>query len=237
MTQSHKVIFGTMRMNEIKRSISKWVYLFDEMYEKKILNFHISKEYESYNLFLKVYKKSNYKKKDINLYAKCFTPNFNEKKFEKKKLEILIDDYLSDFNINKINMQWMWRANIHNDHVRCNNLIEKVEYLDNFFFGLKRNKVKSIFCFPYSIQFGALIKKIKSIDGLAVYFNPKEVTFKKILGPNNIGIRPLYSGQLVKKYGFRYLMNFSLMEKKISKTIISINKLKNFRQLYKYLNV
>ena len=237
MSDAHRIIYGTMRMLEIKRTLSKWTYIFDEMYEKGISNFHISREYKSYSLFLEVIKNSKFKKKDFNVYAKCFSPNFNEKNYEKKVLLNLVNNYLNDLNINKINMQWMWRSNINNDQVRCLKFKESVEKINFSFIQLKKNKIKDIFCFPYSLDFGKLVAKIPSINGLMIYYNPKEKSFKKILGKNNIGIRPLFAGRLDKKFSFEHLMNFSLKEKKISKTVLSLNRLKNFKALYSYLNV
>ena len=45
------------------------------------------------------------------------------------------------------------------------------------------------------------------------------------------------SGKIPYKYDFEDLINFSLNEKKITKVMISINKIKNFKKLYNYLNV
>ena len=236
MKQPHRIIYGTMRMLEVKRSLSKWIYIFDEMREKGIVNFHISKEYKSYKLFLEIVRKSNFYKKDVNIYAKCFSPNFDDKEYDAKKLNQLLDNYLSDLKIGSVHMQWMWRANLDNDQMRCSNLSQKIGELDYSFLKLKKNKINEIYCFPYSIKFGRLVEKIKSIDGLAIYFNPKEKSFKKILGKKNIGIRPLYSGYLNQRYSFKYLMNYSLKEKKIVKTILSINKLRNFKNLYNFLD-
>lgn len=237
MKKTDRIIYGTMRMHETKRSLSNWVYIFDEMYEKGIFNFHISKEYKSYNLFLDVIRKSRYKNKDFNVYAKCFSPNFQEEKFNKINLVSLLNKYLNDIKISKINMQWMWRGDLDNDHQRCINFEEKIDQINSSFLQLKKNKINKIFCFPYSLDFGKLVKKIKSIDGLTIYYNPNEQSYKKILGKDNIGIRPLYSGKLTKKYSFKYLMNYSLKEKNISKIMLSINKMKNFKELYSFLNV
>ena len=115
-----------MRMLSVNRSLSKWIYIFDELYEKGIKSFHISKEYESYELFLDILKKSNLNKKKINIYAKCFSPNFNDKIYNEKKLDILINSYLKDLKKDKINIQWMWRADLDNDVNRCKYFSEKL---------------------------------------------------------------------------------------------------------------
>ena len=75
-------------MLSVKRTLSKWTYIFDELFEKGIRSFHVSKEYDSYDLFLEVLKKSNFNKKKINIYAKCFSPNFNDQFYNEKKLSI-----------------------------------------------------------------------------------------------------------------------------------------------------
>ena len=63
MEISDRIIYGTMRMLSVKRTLSKWTYIFDELFEKGVRSFHISKEYDSYDLFLGVLKKSNFNKK------------------------------------------------------------------------------------------------------------------------------------------------------------------------------
>ena len=75
-----------------------------------------------------------------------------------------------------------------------------------------------------------------NINGLSIYFNPIEKSYKKFLGKKNIGIRPLYGGKLTSKYTFNELIKFSLKEKKITKIILSINKIKNFKYFYNLLN-
>ena len=57
MEISNRIIYGTMRMLGVKRSLSKWTYIFDELFEKGVRSFHVSKEYDSYGLFLEVLKK------------------------------------------------------------------------------------------------------------------------------------------------------------------------------------
>ena len=64
MKISNRIIYGTMRMLSVKRTLSKWTYIFDELFEKGIRSFHVSKEYDSYDLFLEVLKKSNFNKKN-----------------------------------------------------------------------------------------------------------------------------------------------------------------------------
>ena len=223
-------------MLSVNRSLSKWIYIFDELYEKGIKSFHISKEYESYELFLDILKKSNLNKKKINIYAKCFSPNFNDKIYNEKKLDILINSYLKDLKRDRINIQWMWRADLENDVNRCKYFSDKLFEIDNSMGKLKKKSVNEIYCFPYSLYFAKLASKIKNINGLSVYFNPKERTYRKLLLNQNIGIRPLYAGKLTSKYTFKELINFSLREKKISKTILSINKIKNFKYFYNFLN-
>ena len=51
MKISNRIIYGTMRMLSVKRTLSKWTYIFDELFEKGVRSFHISKEYDSYDLF------------------------------------------------------------------------------------------------------------------------------------------------------------------------------------------
>ena len=112
MNLNKKIIYGTMRMLSVKRSLSKWVYIFDELTEKGIDSFHISKEYKSYKIFLEVFKKSKINKYNTNIYAKCYSPNFDEKFYDETKLNSLVNCYLKDLDINKINMQWMWRGGL-----------------------------------------------------------------------------------------------------------------------------
>ena len=39
MNLNKKIIYGTMRMLSVKRSLSKWIYIFDELAEKGIDSF------------------------------------------------------------------------------------------------------------------------------------------------------------------------------------------------------
>ena len=224
-------------MLSVKRSISKWIYIFDELTEKGIDSFHVSKEYKSYKIFLEVFKKSKINKTNTNIYAKCYSPNFDEKIFDDKKLNSLIDCYLKDLSVSKINMQWMWRGNLKNENLRCKFFRESFHKLNHSFSNLKKKKVNEIYCFPYTVKFAKLVHKISNIEGLSTYFNPNETSYKKFLGKKNLGIRPLCAGNITHKHNFKDLMNFSLNEKKITKIMISINKIKNFKKLYEYLNV
>jgi len=237
MNLNKKIIYGTMRMLSVKRSLSKWIYIFDELTEKGIDSFHVSKEYKSYKIFLEVFKKSKINKVNTNIYTKCYSPNFDEKIYDEKKLNSLIDCYLKDLNIDKINMQWMWRGNLNNERLRCKTFMQSFDILDSSFLNLKKKKVNEIYCFPYTIEFAKLVHKIENIEGLSIYFNPNETSYKNFLGKKNLGIRPLCSGKIPYKYDFEDLINFSLNEKKITKVMISINKIKNFKKLYNYLNV
>ena len=236
MEISDRIIYGTMRMLSVKRTLSKWTYIFDELFEKGVRSFHISKEYDSYDLFLGVLKKSNFNKKKINIYAKCFSPNFNEKFYDEKKLNILLNSYLKDLSLDRINIQWMWRADLNSDMSRCKSFHQKIPEIDYSLGKIKKKSVNEIYCFPYSINFAKLVIKIKNINGLSVYFNPIEKSYKKFLGNKNIGIRPLYGGKLTSKYTFSELINFSLNEKKITKIVLSINKVKNLKHFYNFLN-
>ena len=105
MNLNKKIIYGTMRMLSVKRSVNDWIYIFDELSEKGINSFHISKEYKSYNMFQEILKKSKINKNKVNIYAKCYSPNFNEQIYDEKKLNSLLDYYLKDLKINCLNMQ------------------------------------------------------------------------------------------------------------------------------------
>ena len=102
MKLNKKIIYGTMRMLSVKRSLSKWVYIFDELTEKGIDSFHISKEYKSYKIFLEVFKKSKINKYNTNIYAKCYSPNFDEKFYDETKLNSSVNCYLKDLDINAL---------------------------------------------------------------------------------------------------------------------------------------
>ena len=119
----------------------------------------------------------------------------------------------------------MWRADLNSDMYRCKSFSQKYLKLTILWVNLKKS-VNEIYCFPYSINFAKLAIKIKNINGLSIYFNPIEKSYKRFLGKKNIGIRPLYGGKLTSKYTFNELINFSLKEKKITKIILSINKIK-----------
>lgn len=224
-------------MHSVKRSLSKWVYIFDELTEKGVDSFHVSREYKSYKLFLEVFKKSKINKINTNIYAKCYSPNFDEKIYSEKKLNTLINYYLKDLNISNINMQWMWRANLDNENLRCKLFKDSFQMLNHSFSNLKKKKINEIYCFPYTTKFAKLTHKISNIDGHTIYYNPDETSYRKFLGKKNIGIRPLFAGKMLDKYSFEDLMNFSLSEKKINKIMLSINKIDNFKKLYSYLDV
>ena len=130
----------------------------------------------------------------------------------------------------------MWRADLNNDEYRCKSFYQKIPEINYSLGKLKKKSINEIYCFPYSIKFAKLVIKIKNISGLSVYFNPIEKSYKQFLGKKNIGIRPLYGGKLTSKYTFSELINFSLKEKKITKIVLSINKIKNFKYFYNFLN-
>ena len=39
--------------------------------------------------------------------------------YNEKKLSILLDSYLKDLSLDRINIQWMWRADLNSDPDRC----------------------------------------------------------------------------------------------------------------------
>ena len=129
-------------------------------------------------------------------------------KFTMKKLSALLNCYLKDLSLDRINIQWMWRADLNNDDYRCKSFYQKIPEINYSLGKLKKKSVNEIYCFPYSIKFAKLVIKIKNINGLSVYFNPIEKSYKQFLGKKNIGIRPLYGGKLTSKYTFSELINF-----------------------------
>ena len=75
----------------------------------------------------------------------------------------------------------MWRADLNSDMSRCKSFHQKIPEIDYSLGKIKKKSVNEIYCFPYSINFAKLVIKIKNINGLSVYFNPIEKSYKKFL--------------------------------------------------------
>lgn len=234
-----------MRMCEYDFSNIYWVNLFNEMYEKGINIHHVSNEYESFNLYCDVLKEfyNYYPEKRIKHIVKLAEPHFDSNVFNQELLLLKINDYRQALQVDNelFGIQWMWRSNLPDDLLRCNQFNNSGIQIKNYISILKKERlIFKFYIFPYSINFAQVVLKMESIcgdffDGFIVYRNYMELEYDSILkesNKSNLILRPLNAGKTLNEQNAKDSFRFALSHKNVSAGIISISSVEKLNEIY-----
>ncbi len=136
----------------------------------------------------------------------------------------------------------MWRGNLSNEHERITNFSKDSQKIIRLFKSLKQRKIiKKIYIFPYTKSFLKTSIKHNIFDGICIYRNPIEKDYDELLSKIQkkkfIAIRPFGGNlKLNKKHKLKYLLNYSINNKKISKIILTCSKIKQIKEIVSYCN-
>lgn len=100
---------------------------------------------------------------------------------------------------------------------------------------MEKGNIKEIILFPYTENFLIHALKSKFIKNYCFYRNPVENEFDKYIKKYNkkefFIIRPFLNKKIIKKYGIKYLINYSKKIKNIKKIIFSCSSKKQLNQI------
>lgn len=188
-----------MRFFDKGLSVQDVVSLIDAAADAGVTSHHSSSEYSSYDLYVEALKHANCRS-NISHIAKVAAPHFEDDKFCRRLLEERVDRELTSLNIDCIDvLQWLLRSKPINDVDRLKTLANHRDEIEDVFESLKqKGKVKSVYSFPYSVEFARQVLKLDAVDGLTAYLNNEEQEYSGFAETVPfIAIRPLFAGKLV----------------------------------------
>lgn len=226
------VTLGTMRFYDKSLNVHEVTNIIENCYDIGIDTHHSSREYNSYNLYLRALKSSSCKK-HIKHIVKLSSPHFEDPlSFSPKNLEARVDAELKNLNIEQIDvLQWLVRSKPINDKDRLGIIFQQAADIEECMANLKQNgKIKSVFSFPYSVTFAKEVQKLKQIDGIISYLNLQELDYSEFANTSPfIAIRPFFRGELLagnnKANKIRDCLQYIDLHKKVLTKIISINSI------------
>ncbi len=240
-----RLILGTMRLNEVSRSIAEWADYFSAVHQLGIVKLHSSSEYDTFPLVCEIlaYLSRRQKPPIFKHVVKLAEPSFDDSGFDTARLVSKVDHYRHALASECIHdVQWMWRRGLDNDQERIAAFRNSANALRSAANKLKsEGKIERLICFPYSPDFADEAVRTEAVDGLAVYRNQHETEYDAVIGncarANKMAlvIRPLNAGKVLdsdKKTAVDHLQ-FSLDMQAIEAGIVSSNKLEHLRE---YLN-
>ncbi len=136
----------------------------------------------------------------------------------------------------------MWRGNLSNENERLKNFSKNSKKIIKLFKMLKQKKiVKEIYLFPYTKSFLRHSISHNFFKIICIYRNPIEkeyersmTIFKKL---KFLAIRPFGGNlKLARKHSLKYLLNYSINNKRISKIILSCSKKTQIEEIVCYCN-
>lgn len=250
MTNLPAITFGTMRLADKNLSSYECYELFNAAILNGVNGFHLSSEYDSFELVTSSLKKivANKSPLDINVIAKLASPHFNEECFEQVNLENKIDNILQKTGLEQIELvQWMWRQAPLNDDSRISNLLSQAnEIINSFDDMISKGKVKRFGCFPYTGNFMKKVSSLKISDIHINYLNFWEDNLleSQILS-SSIALRPFFAGKIKEVNsefieelntiqsgnGIFHSLNYVLSHPKICSAVLGLNSIKQLDQV------
>lgn len=250
MTNLPAITFGTMRLADKNLSSYECYELFNAAILNGVNGFHLSSEYNSFELVTSSLKKivANKSPLDINVIAKLASPHFNEECFEQVNLENKIDNILQKTGLEQIELvQWMWRQAPLNDDSRISNLLSQAnEIINSFDDMISKGKVKRFGCFPYTGNFMKKVSSLKISDIHINYLNFWEDNLleSQILS-SSIALRPFFAGKIKEVNsefieelntiqsgnGIFHSLNYVLSHPKICSAVLGLNSIKQLDQV------
>ena len=238
------IIFGSMRMNRDKGDEVYWAELLVASYYAGIDTIHSSTEYETYPFLLAILEQvarldSTVVFKHI---VKLAEPHFSNFNYSSDRLQSKIQQYLDDFEVNQLEaIQWMWRSNL-SDAERVTSFVGQYEQISTDTQNLKtKGLIKSIYCFPYSVNFMKKALELNIFDGFCVYRNPLELEYDDVIRQCQestvISIRPFFANkELIENQGPKELLNYNFLEPAIKSTILSLSSLSQLNEIKGFLD-
>ena len=231
------ITLGTMRFAEKKMSVEQIIKLIEKAYDIGIDTHHSSYEYSSYELYCKALEKIPYKK-NLKHITKLSAPHFEEGRFSSHNLEEKVDNELKRLNIDTIDvLQWLVRSKPINDINRLHTLSSQQEEIQETLKILKKKgKVKTVFSFPYSVNFAQEVIKLSEVDGIVSYLNNEEKEYESLANTTPfISIRPFFAGKLLEKIGVEACLDYTCNQKEVLSTIVGINRLSHLENYKNFL--
>lgn len=180
-----QIVFGTMRMHEIKRSIDEWAEFLLEIHARGVRTLHSSDEYDSFPLFLDALSRLRERRPDIGFrhVVKLAEPSFDDGSFSAARLAAKLEQYKAALGSVIIHdVQWMWRKDLNAEEQRLAEMDVAATDIDATVARLKQSGViERFFCFPYSTAFAEAAMKLDCLDGLVVYRNANEREYNYLL--------------------------------------------------------
>ena len=198
--------FGSMRMRPATVGEDDAVDLLHSLLDSGVTSFHSSREYESYDYFRAVLRKTLRSRgpTPVQHIVKIAVPHFDEKRFSAAKFRARVDQELVALDAERLDVvQWLIRQTPNEDELRLPILKRAATELAECWAELKRaGKVGALTVFPYTIPFAAEALQLDLCDGLATYLNLLETESGSLLdamlerGQGFLAIRPLLGGSL-----------------------------------------
>jgi hypothetical protein len=246
MAETHRpqsLTFGTMRMLEVERSQTDWLMFLPEIYEMGIKTLHSSHEYDSFQLLSALLSEGRRSEAfpEFRHIAKLAEPSFDDGGFDGARFEVKVRAYLAALSTPILHdVQWMWRHDLKDDVRRVQQFTDQLDQIGDAVDRLKRDGlIERFFCFPYSIDFGAVAVEHEAIDGLIVYRNRQETDYDPLidrsyeLGKPVHVIRPFNAGAAIAADERTPAQHaaFALGKPAIESAILSSNTLAHLREL------
>jgi aryl-alcohol dehydrogenase-like predicted oxidoreductase len=221
-----KIIFGTMRLNKGSRECVSNLSLIENAFEFGINTFHISSEYNSYDLFCDLFNNLGKKRNKFKFIVKLPVPHFEDEYVNAGLIRDRVENYLQDLNIQSIDcVQWILRSKPINDFDRIKVLESYNNDFEEEFVNLKNEgKIKTVLSFPYSNNFANEILKFNFIDGVVNYLNFLELESVDILNSLDskdlfIAIRPFLAGLFTNKPDDKFSLKDITIRNKIKESL------------------
>lgn len=240
---AQKIIFGTMRLNEVERSIAEWVCFFQSIYERGITTIHSSSEYDSFPLLREILNqlRQDSPAVDFRHIVKLADPSFDDSEFSPERLGQTINLYRQALGADHIeDIQWMWRHDLRDDVRRQREFRRTALTISESVSHLKDSRrIGRFLCFPYSSAFADCALDVDAIDGIVVYRNTLELEYDAAIerahsmGKAAIIIRPFAAGKNLADANKTALgqLKFALTKPGIESAILSSNNLAHIDQL------
>ncbi len=238
-----RLIYGTMRMGEVTRSVTEWSDFLISVHALGITKLHSSSEYESFPLLCEILQHLAQCEDPLEFthIAKLAEPSFDDADFDAGRLEQKIDAYRKALGSECIHdVQWMWRQNLNDDAGRIEQFEQALAAIAPAIAALKSaGKIGRFLCFPYSVDFAQAAIASEIIDGLAVYRNTDETEYDPLIqscadiGKTVLVIRPLNAGKVLSNESIPAAshVQMALDMPAIEAGIISSNSLDHIREL------
>lgn len=238
-----RLIYGTMRLHEVDRSVSDWVTFFIEMRNLGVTKLHSSSEYDSYPLLCEILRQLAIVEPTLLFQhiVKLAEPSFDDVGFDGERLKQKIHTYRKELGAGQIDdIQWMWRHDLKNDEDRILQFEKAADHISEVSQSLKEaGCIKRFLCFPYSISFAETAIDRPGVDGLAIYRNRQETEYDaavrkcKKLDKTAIAIRPLNAGRVLEEEdgSARESFDFALDLEPLEAGIVSSSNMAHLRQL------